>query len=88
MTTFLLQLTAHNMYFQHDCAPAHNAGVAAALLNEQYPECWIGTNGLTRLQHDPLILPPLIFTLGFKKCFYDMHPPQSLEELICLCNHR
>lgn len=25
--------TAHNMYFQHDCAPAHNAGVAAALLN-------------------------------------------------------
>lgn len=42
--------TAHNMYFQHDSAPAHNAGVAAALLNEQYPECWIETNGLARLQ--------------------------------------
>lgn len=32
------------MYFQQDGAQAHTEGVLAAILNELYPERWIGTN--------------------------------------------
>lgn len=38
----------HNLYFQENGAPTHNAGVVAALLSERYPEHWIGTNGWTQ----------------------------------------
>ena len=37
-----------NIIFQRDGAPANNTRAAVNFLNNRFPNCWIGTNGLVR----------------------------------------
>ena len=40
--------TRRDMWFQHDSAPAHSAGVVRDYLNERFPQRWVDRNGLIR----------------------------------------
>jgi len=40
--------TLRGMWFQHDGAPAHYAGVVRDYLNERFSQRWIGRNGFIR----------------------------------------
>lgn len=58
------------MYFQQDGALAHTEGVLAAILNESYPERWIGTNAPNFWPARSPDLTTIDFYLGTcKKCW-------------------
>ncbi|XP_025411199.1 uncharacterized protein LOC112684096 [Sipha flava] len=80
-----------NISFQQDGAPAHNANIVRNLLNEYFPNRWIGTYGAIQWPpRSPDLTPLDYFLWGHLKTVVYANPPTCLLELknkiIAACN--
>lgn len=71
------------LIFQQDGAPAHNSRVASTVLNQMFPDSWIGTYGPFAQfpPRSPDLTPPDFFLWGFIKQIVYQTPLYSREEL-------
>lgn len=71
-----------NIFFQNDGAPAHNARVVATLLNQNFRENWMGTNGPIRWPpRSPDLTPLDYFFWGYLKNEIYKNRSNNIEDL-------
>lgn len=82
-----------NMWFMHDGAPPHTCHLARNVLNNEYPNKWIGNNGpiLWPARSPELNMMDFYFWGHLKTLVYNDAPIENLQELrqkiINGCNH-
>lgn len=75
--------TRLNCWFQHDGAPAHYGRQVRTLLNQTFPDCWIGRGGTVLWPPRSPDLNPLdFFFWGFLKEKIYFEPVESAEDVV------